>query len=156
MTDTTADAEETVFRLFYRSTTTMDRENRPAELEEIFEASRRKNTERGLSGALLVWEDTFVQVLEGAEPTVRDLYATIATDPRHEDVVLLDTESDVDRVFGRWSMAHVSDDEGADLPAARGDEASDVPHATPRLQDERQEMVLDLMREYASPDIEPL
>lgn len=145
-----------VFRLVYRSSTTMDRENRPAELEEIFEASRRKNTDLGLSGALLVWQDTFVQVLEGEEATVRDLYATIAADPRHDHVVLLDADHVEHRVFGHWSMAHVSDAEGADLPAARGDEAPDAPHATPRLEDDRQEIVLDLMREYADPDVQPL
>ncbi|MDD7934983.1 BLUF domain-containing protein [Actinomycetospora straminea] len=156
MTDTTAQSGASVFRLAYRSSTTMERENRPAELEEIFELSRRKNTDLGLSGALLVWDDTFVQVLEGDETTVRDLYATIVADPRHEDVVLIEAGTVDGRVFGHWSMAHVSDDEGADLPAARGDEAPDVPHAVPRLQDERQEMVLDLMREYANPDITPL
>lgn len=156
MTHTTTEFTGSVFRLFYRSSTSMDRENRPAELEEIFELSRRKNADLGLSGALLVWEDTFVQVLEGDETTVRDLYATIAADPRHENVVLLDTESVDDRVFGRWSMAHVSDHEGADLPAARGAEAPDALHPSPRLEDERQEVVLDLMREYASPDIQPL
>ena len=153
MTDTTA---EPVFRLVYRSSTTIDRENRPAELEEIFERSRRKNTQLGLSGALLVWEDTFVQALEGDEATVRGLYTTIAADPRHEHVVLLDADAVPDRVFARWSMAHVADDEGADLPAARGDEAPEVPHAVPRLSDERQKVVLDLMREYANPEVRPL
>jgi hypothetical protein len=156
VTDTTADLGSPVFRLVYRSRTTMSPENRPAEIEEIFEASRRKNGDLGLSGALLVWEDTFVQVLEGDEETVRALYATIAADPRHEQVVTLDAAVVSARVFGRWSMAHVSDDEGADLPAARGDEAPDVPHATPRLSDRRQEMLLDLMREYANPEIQPL
>jgi hypothetical protein len=156
MTETTAEPGASVFRLVYRSSTTMERDNRPAELEEIFELSRRKNTDLGLSGALLVWEDTFVQVLEGDEATVRDLYATIAADPRHESVVLLDADTVDDRVFARWSMAHVSDAEGADLPAARGDEAPDAPHAVPRLEDERQKMVLDLMREYASPDVQSL
>ncbi len=156
MSDTTADLGESVFRLVYRSRTTMERENRPAEIEEIFEASRRKNGDLGLSGALLVWQDTFVQVLEGEEATVRDVYATIADDPRHEDVVTLDAAVVSARVFGRWSMAHVSDEEGADLPAARGGEAPEAPHATPRLEDRRQEMLLDLMREYANPDIRPL
>lgn len=156
MTDTTAAPGPPVFRLVYRSSTTMEPDNRPAEIEEIFELSRRKNADLGLSGALLVWEDTFVQVLEGDEATVRDLYATIAADPRHESVVLLDADTVDDRVFARWSMAHVSDAEGADLPAARGDEAPDAPHAVPRLEDERQKVVLDLMREYASPDVQPL
>ncbi|WP_345410580.1 BLUF domain-containing protein [Actinomycetospora chlora] len=156
MADTTAAPGPSIFRLVYRSSTTMERDNRPAELEEIFELSRRKNGDLGLSGALLVWEDTFVQVLEGDEATVRELYARIAADPRHEDVVLLDADTVDHRVFGRWSMAHVSDAEGADLPAARGDEAPDAPHAVPRLEDERQAVVLDLMREYASPDVQPL
>ncbi|MEJ2866966.1 BLUF domain-containing protein [Actinomycetospora sp. OC33-EN08] len=156
MTDTTADLGEQVFRLVYRSHTTMGSENRPAEIEEIFEVSRSKNPGLGLTGALLVWQDTFVQVLEGDEGAVRDLYATIAADPRHEKVETLDESVVSARAFGQWAMAHVSDDEGADLPAARGEEAPDAPHATPRLEDRRQEMLLDLMREYADPGIEPI
>lgn len=156
VTDTAAHTEGPVFRLVYRSSTTMERENRPAEIQEIFEVSRRKNGGLGLSGALLVWQDTFVQVLEGDEATVRELYGTIAADPRHAHVETLDAAVVSARAFGHWSMAHVSDDEGADLPAARGDEAPDEPHATPRLEDRRQEMLLDLMREYANPDVRPL
>ncbi|WP_285589673.1 BLUF domain-containing protein [Actinomycetospora sp. NBRC 106378] len=156
VTDTTADLGQQVFRLVYRSRTTMGSENRPAELEEIFEVSRRKNHDLGLSGALLVWQDTFVQVLEGDEARVRDLYATIAADQRHEKVETLDEGVVSARAFGLWAMAHVSDDEGADLPAARGAEATDAPHAIPRLEDRRQEMLLDLMREYANPEITPL
>ncbi|WP_157647133.1 BLUF domain-containing protein [Actinomycetospora chiangmaiensis] len=156
MTDTTAQLGEQVFRLVYRSRTTMGSENRPAELEEIFEVSRRKNHDRRLSGALLVWQDTFVQVLEGDEATVRELYATIDADQRHEKVETLDEGVVSARAFGQWAMAHVSDGEGADLPAARGAEAPDMPHAIPRIEDRRQAMLLDLMREYANPDIEPV
>lgn len=156
MTDTTADLGTQVFRLVYRSHTTMSSDNRPAEIEEIFEVSQSRNHDLGLSGALLVWQDTFVQVLEGDEKKVRDLYATIASDPRHERVETLDEGVVSARVFGRWAMAHVSDDEGADLPAARDAEVTDAPHATPRLEDRRQEMLLDLMREYANPEIKPL
>jgi hypothetical protein len=156
VTDTTAELGEQVFRLVYRSRTTMGSENRPAELEEIFEVSRRKNHDRRLSGALLVWQDVFVQVLEGEEATVRDLYATIAADQRHEKVETLDEGMVSARAFGQWAMAHVSDAEGADLPAARGAEAPDMPHAIPRIADRRQAMLLDLMREYANPDIEPV
>lgn len=156
MTDTTADLGQQVFRLVYRSRTTMGSENRPAELDEIFEVSRRKNHELGLSGALLVWQDVFVQVLEGEEAAVRDLYATITSDQRHEQVETLDEGVVSARAFGQWAMAHVSDAEGADLPAARGAEAIDSPHAIPRLEDRRQAMLLDLMREYANPEIQPL
>ena len=156
VTDTTATLGEQVFRLVYRSRTAMGGENRPAELEEIFEVSRRKNHDLGLSGALLVWQDTFVQVLEGDEARVRDLYATIASDQRHERVETLDEGVVSARAFGQWAMAHVSDEEGADLPAARGTEAPDPPHAIPRIEDRRQQMLLDLMREYADPEIKPL
>jgi hypothetical protein len=156
VTDTTADLGTQVFRLVYRSRTTMSGENRPAEIQEIFEVSQSKNHHLGLSGALLVWQDTFVQVLEGDETRVRELYATIAADPRHEQVETLDESVVSARAFGRWAMAHVSDAEGADLPASRGAEATDAPHATPRLEDRREEMLLDLMREYANPDIKPL
>ena len=47
--------------------------------------------------------------------SVRALYERICEDPRHDRVTLLHTESDAERVFGRWAMAKVAADGGPDI-----------------------------------------
>jgi hypothetical protein len=104
-----------VFRLIYRSHSLIPSARRRAGWGEIFATARRNNRRLGVTGALMTSEDTFVQTLEGEEDAVRDLYATIGRDDRHHDVTLLREEVVDDRTFGRWSMARVSGDGGADI-----------------------------------------
>ena len=68
-----------------------------------------------MTGALVITEDAFAQVLEGEEATVRGLYESISQDPRHDSVALLGEETVDGRTFGRWAMARVSEDGGPDL-----------------------------------------
>jgi hypothetical protein len=87
-------------------------------LDALLARSRSNNALRDLTGMLLYKDGQFMQVLEGDEETVRDTYAAIARDPRHEDVrVLLDTEIDR-RQFEDWSMAYrrVSDEDLSRVP----------------------------------------
>jgi hypothetical protein len=89
----------------YRSRSRLSPGDRSAELADLFARARSNNQRRDITGALLVSQEWFVQVLEGDESAVRSLFATIETDPRHEDVELLSTEPAAPRVFARWSMA---------------------------------------------------
>jgi hypothetical protein len=104
-----------VFRLIYCSHSTIDPERTRAELGAIFATARRNNREIGVTGALVVADDWFVQTLEGEEPVVRKLYEQIANDSRHEQVTLLEATNVEDRTFGRWAMARVSEDGGPDI-----------------------------------------
>jgi hypothetical protein len=104
-----------VFRLVYRSHSVIPAESRRAGLGEIFTTARRNNKALDVTGALMISDDAFVQVLEGDEPAVRGLYATINGDDRHRDVTLLKEETVADRAFGRWAMAKVADDGGSDI-----------------------------------------
>lgn len=118
MSDTT-DAATTdsgsVFRLIYRSHSLVASDQRRSELGEIFTTARRNNKRLGVTGALIVSGDAFVQALEGDESVVRELYATISQDARHDDLSILE-EQDVDgRTFGRWAMAKVATDGGSDI-----------------------------------------
>lgn len=90
--------------------------DRKIELGTPFSAARRNNKRAGVTGALLLTGDWFVQVLEGDEPTVRALFDTISQDPRHDSVTLLDTDEVGDRVFARWSMAKVAEGGEPDIP----------------------------------------
>jgi Sensors of blue-light using FAD len=108
--------QSSTFRLMYRSRNRIPDPDRKIELGTLFSTARRNNKKAGVTGALLLTGDWFVQVLEGDEPTVRTLYEAIAKDPRHDSVTLLDTVEAGDRVFGRWSMAKVAEDGEPDIP----------------------------------------
>jgi hypothetical protein len=135
--------------LIYRSRNVIPEPERRAELGRLFSAARYHNKEQGITGALLLLGDRFVQTLEGDEEQVQALLARIRADARHEALEVLETGLVDGRVFGRWSMAKVADEQDQpDLPliarvkgitpaAPRGDSTPD------------QEAVLQVMREAA-------
>ena len=137
-----------VFRLIYRSHSRIPEDERIEQLGAIFISARTNNRRLGVTGALVITEDAFAQVLEGEETAVRGLYESIAQDQRHDGVAVLE-EGMVDaRTFGRWAMARVSEDGGPDLRllsnAAKGRivAASPDAHVT-----SEQETVLAFMRD---------
>ena len=137
-----------VFRLIYRSRSTIEPESRRTELGAIFTAARSNNKGLDITGALLITESAFAQTLEGEERAVRALFERIGRDPRHESISVLE-EANVDgRVFGRWAMAKVAEDGGPDIRmlsnAARGQIVAAGPdsHVTPE-----QEQIIGFMRE---------
>lgn len=152
---TTAREAGSVFRLVYRSRSLLDGAARESDLAAILASARANNGRLGITGALLVWQDAFVQVLEGDEAAVRAVYRVIRRDERHERVRLVDADTVPDRVFARWSMARVGDDDGVDIPVAMDRPGvADRPGArlvpdAPILGDPRQGTLLDLMRDYA-------
>lgn len=118
------DNDSGVFRLVYKSRSLIAPDHRTTELGAIFTQARTNNRAAGITGALLVSHEAFVQALEGDERAVRDLYTHIRRDERHEDVALLEAGPAEGRVFGRWAMAKVATDGGPDIPllsnASRG------------------------------------
>jgi FAD-dependent sensor of blue light len=85
MSDVTPDDGERIFRLIYRSHSLVASEQRVGGLGEIFATARRRNRELGITGALVVTEDAFVQTLEGDEDAVRRLFETICQDEPRPD-----------------------------------------------------------------------
>lgn len=77
------------------------------DLRQILDASRRNNTQRGITGLLLFHEGQFFQVLEGNETAVRRCYDLIARDPRHTDVRPVTAGPVQARAFPNWSMGHI-------------------------------------------------
>jgi len=51
---------------------------RPGDLDDILTASRRNNALMGISGLLLFIDGGFLQMLEGEERAVRELYTRVA------------------------------------------------------------------------------
>lgn len=76
-----------------------------AQIAQILASARRKNAERGVTGALLFSDGCFAQVLEGRREDIEDVFETIQCDPRHNDVTILHLHEVDRRSFGAWSMA---------------------------------------------------
>ncbi len=143
-----------MFRLVYRSHSAIPAAERTAGLGEIFATARRNNKALDVTGALMISDDAFVQVLEGDEAAVRALYARIGADDRHQDVTLLKEEDVGGRTFGRWAMAKVADGGGADIRlmsnAGKGVIVA-VPRADASITAEQEE-ILAFMRETLALD----
>jgi len=83
-------------------------------LEDILATSRRKNAQLDISGLLLYLDGNFLQVLEGREADVRQLYTTIGKDTRHRGLMVLHAEPAVGRAFADWSMGYYRPDRNPD------------------------------------------
>ena len=91
-----------MFRLIYVSSARklMDKDA----LLGILAKAREKNARLGITGMLLYKDGNFLQLLEGEESLVRDVYATIARDTRHFDSMIMMEEAVSERMFTEWSM----------------------------------------------------
>lgn len=78
--------------------------------------ARSKNKKAGVTGALLISDNWFVQTLEGDEAVVSGLFEKIEADDRHTDVSVLESTTVDSRVFSRWSMARISAIGRSDIP----------------------------------------
>ena len=134
-----------VFRLIYRSHSAIPAAGFDAELGNILRKARANNTARGITGALLVYDDWFAQTLEGDEAAVRGLFNTISADKRHASVELREEGMAPARVFSRWAMAMVSEHGTPDIPLAAT--ATGTTEAAPRGTTADQERILGMMRD---------
>jgi hypothetical protein len=72
---------------------------------DIIRIAHNRNSQAGLTGALVFIDGHFVQVLEGDSFHVRQRYAKIAADPRHVDVQLRECVAIAERLFPSDWMA---------------------------------------------------
>ncbi|GAB4547959.1 MAG: BLUF domain-containing protein [Anaerolineales bacterium] len=75
------------------------------ELLDILRVSRKNNAQNEISGMLLYKGGNFMQVLEGPEEKVLQLYETIRKDARHKDARIISKEAIKSRQFEGWEMA---------------------------------------------------
>jgi hypothetical protein len=143
-----ADDSGPVFRLVYRSRLRIPSHQVKAELGAIYSTARSNNKRQGITGALLVWGAHVVQTLEGEESAVRALYDTIHVDVRHEQVTVLETVPSTERVFGRWSMARVGEEDEPDIPLLMDRDKGGITPAQRRATTAEQDAVLDSMRDH--------
>lgn len=135
---------ESTFRLMYRSHNLIPPDRVKKELGTLFGVARSNNKSQHISGALLLNGDHYVQVLEGDEARVLELYEHIAKDERHDSVALLESGTVDARVFSRWSMARVGEGDEADIPLIAHTDG--ISPAAGRRTTPEQEAVLDVMR----------
>lgn len=81
-----------------------DKPHTEADIEAIGEQSRANNERLDLTGVLMASGGLFYQVLEGPADAVDEVYARIANDSRHTDLLLLGSEENVERIYPDWSM----------------------------------------------------
>ena len=77
----------------------------PTELLALLKTARDNNANLGLTGMLLYKDGNFMQVLEGEEAPLRNLYQKIEKDPRHSGLIKLLDQPIETRQFPSWSMA---------------------------------------------------
>jgi hypothetical protein len=74
-------------------------------LDRILLRAQAPNRNRGVSGLLLFREGRFLQVLEGEAEAVSELYARIARDRTHRDLIVISNGPCDQRLFGETPLA---------------------------------------------------
>ncbi len=75
------------------------------ELTDLLQNSRSKNQRLDITGMLVYHEREIMQIIEGEENIVKELYNTILRDKRHASVEILYQGAIEHRSFNQWSMA---------------------------------------------------
>lgn len=80
------------------------------DLKALLVEARRNNERQGITGLLMYHHGSFLQLLEGEEQVITDVYDKIRRDPRHARVTQLYSHVLAERHFSDWSMGFVNVD----------------------------------------------
>ena len=84
------------------------------EINSLIANSAQKNARLEITGFLMISGRVFLQLIEGPDAHIDDLFQTISNDDRHRDVLLLSYEMDAPhRFFPDWSMRKFDLDDDA-------------------------------------------
>ncbi|SDH86111.1 BLUF domain-containing protein [Winogradskyella thalassocola] len=75
------------------------------DLDNILETAIACNSENNISGCLIYHNGSFVQILEGLEKDVLNVFENISADKRHHSIKVLWEAPVTQRYFSEWSMA---------------------------------------------------
>jgi len=75
------------------------------DLRTLLVKAREKNQEMGVTGMMLYFDGKFIQLIEGDEKTVKQLYEIIFNDTRHDRNIILREGVTENRFFSEWSMS---------------------------------------------------
>lgn len=69
----------------------------------VFEAAA-KNEKLGITGAIAYKDGSFMQVIEGDENRIEQIFSSIANDTRHHGIILIIDDNDEERHFPNQHM----------------------------------------------------
>lgn len=115
-----------LFSLIYVSRSLVELPDQVEEIDKIVTGSIERNAKLNVRGALLFTEQHFAQLLEGPEPAIEELMASINRDPRHEQVTVIERRPIDSYRFADWGLAYWGDATYMDLRVARVLEKSDA------------------------------
>lgn len=93
---------EKIYQLLYVSSSNIS--DLDQELVKLLQKAREKNKENGISGFLLFDQGNIIQLLEGEQEKVENLFEVVKRDPRHFDVIRMFSGEANQRDFPDWSM----------------------------------------------------
>lgn len=82
--------------------------NASIELARILEQSRRNNEHDGITGALVMNESYFLQVIEGSRPIINALLQKLVQDERHFSLNIVEYQEIEQRYWSKWSMQYLT------------------------------------------------
>ena len=77
------------------------------DINNILMVSKDFNSANQITGCLIYAKRVFMQLLEGDQEIIDQLYKTIEKDKRHFNVELLHTGHVEERIFSKWAMAYL-------------------------------------------------
>lgn len=94
-----------VYQLIYRSKAQSDMKTEM--IKEIIDEAKAFNSQVEITGCLVYDRGYFLQLLEGEEEAVDQLYRRIKKDARHSEAEILSTGYTKNRIFKSWKMGYV-------------------------------------------------
>ena len=74
------------------------------ELKDLLVLARDENKKHHVTGMLLYKDGNFMQIIEGEESDIEQLFTNITSDKKHTGVIRLLKETIKQRAFSNWSM----------------------------------------------------
>jgi len=94
-----------LIQLLYLSKSAPDIDS--TDLADILATASKRNRSLGITGVLCHKGGYFMQLLEGEEIPVLELYLKIVRDPRHSDPVIVNISTATEQMFSGWAMGAV-------------------------------------------------
>ncbi len=73
-------------------------------LLDLLHEARGYNSIDSITGLLILYKQTFIQIIEGENKKIQDLFSRISKDTRHNSIKVLLEEDVKERLFLEWSM----------------------------------------------------
>lgn len=98
--------EHIILRLTYVSRHNANNKN--VEVTRILAQAHKNNQRNGITGALVISGDYFLQSIEGPRPVINELLSKLLKDERHFSLQVIECSEVEHRRWGKWSMKHLS------------------------------------------------